>query len=620
MLGNKQKINPMAANDYMFNKNDFQNLLEAMETNDGKSFVKLLNDNVTSKEHLTAISKYLSAQLHYHFSNYEIHDTDFLIDQDHVKGAKSQIDERGYKKALKERDNLIKEAAKEFNVQRKIVKKLGIDEEPLSKALMDQVAFRNIVAELRMLRDFPHRAPDVWEKFQDRLATVVPENKSKVSENKTSLWEKITSLFKNDFDRLPERFNPREYINKLREENAESPLLTYLTDGTREMMVTYHEGSGVDLSDPKDIDGMNFENRFGARVTLLDKNIREITIHNASHIRFENVGESIITIESNHHEQERSFRYDAIVGMSVIKEPMPERSFQEVAYLDKETFQKNLDGIQESFNKQVERIEDYVPLIFNCENKTFLFEHQRFPMETSKELNFEGLGLAIKIWENRDSRATVYDLSNVTKIKFGQESENGEKVVVFENEHLSQKASIKIEAMTDFYVWKSERLNEFFKGKEWVSEITTNPQQVDKSWNLKFEQQSNDLSMGNQKLDLQKDNSIKIPNQYGINISLFAKGSPEKPILNLNNISTIEWPSAENTKQGVGVNFISDVWSVNISIPADSISRIETHEIPNGPSSKFSEDLRPARREEEKAKAMIYKPEQGKENGINQEL
>jgi hypothetical protein len=609
----------MAANDNMFDKSDFKNLSDALETKDGIGFVKLLNEHVSSKEHLAAISQYLSAMLDYHLAHYEVKMSYYMTDAEESKGTPREFNAKAYEKALRERDKNIDMATKDYTVQRKNVKKLGIDEVALSKAYMDQVAFKSLVMELRMLRDFPEKAPDMWETFQESLATVGSENKSKVSENKSSAWERITSAVKNNFNRLPEPLSPREYINKLREESAERPLLIYLTDGKREMMLTETDRSGAYLKDPKDIDGMNFRNRFGARVTVLLKNKDEVTIHNASDIRFENSDESIIAIKSTHHERKLTFGYDEVAGISVIKEHLPEQNFREEAHLDKETFQRNLDGIQESFNKQVERIEDYVPLIFNCENKTFLFEHQRFPMEESKEITFDGMGLALHISEG-GSKSITYTLSNVTKIKFGQQSENGQKVIVFENDNLSQKTSIKIDDLHSCYLWKSERLNEFFKGKEWVSEITANTPQVDQSWNLKFEQQSNDLSMGNQKLDLQKDNSIKIPNQYGINISLFAKGSPEKPILNLNNISTIEWPGEENTKQGVGVNFISDVWSVNIAIPADSISRIETHEVPNGPSSKFSEDLRPSRREEEKAKAVIYKPEQSKAAGINQEL
>jgi hypothetical protein len=100
---------------------------------------------------------------------------------------------------------------------------------------------------------------------------------------------------------------------------------------------------------------------------------------------------------------------------------------------------------------------------------------------------------------------------------------------------------------------------------------------------------------------------------------VYARENQNQPILNLNNITKIQWPNVEEQKNGKGATFISDIWNVDIRVPVEAMGQIQTKEVASKASLAFSEDLRYSK-PAEKNEAVIYKPGHTNEQGLSQNV
>jgi hypothetical protein len=110
-----------------------------------------------------------------------------------------------------------------------------------------------------------------------------------------------------------------------------------------------------------------------------------------------------------------------------------------------------------------------------------------------------------------------------------------------------------------------------------------------------YDKESMRLKLGEKFFDVNEEQQIDIPPDKSLTISIYSEGNKEFPILQLNNITHINWPSAQDQLAGVGAYFQSSLREVNhIDIPTTAIGSIVTLEIGGPVKESFSEDLRPS--------------------------
>jgi hypothetical protein len=143
-------------------------------------------------------------------------------------------------------------------------------------------------------------------------------------------------------------------------------------------------------------------------------------------------------------------------------------------------------------------------------------------------------------------------------------------------------------------------------------EFTPEVKELTQDFTLFYEKDSAIFKFGSDKYAALTSQIFTIQPDKSLSIEIYSEGNKETPVLRLNNITYIYWPTAEEQKAGLRAKFLSDLrGGEEITIPAHAIGAITTKSIGGEVKASFSEDLRPYASKE--IQARMARPSKGKD-------